>query len=119
MNYQYPFYQFNQMQQDERIWVPNAQAAEAYLMTPNSFVRLWDSNESVFYEKRTDASGRPSMEAYEYTRRAAPQATVAPSDAKTYEDRLDAIERRLIAIERGGHNAESEHDADVSAVPAV
>lgn len=43
----------------ERLYVTNEQAAESYLMTPNSFVILWDANKSVFYEKRTDQNGRP------------------------------------------------------------
>lgn len=53
--------------QEETLYVPNEQAAEAYLMAPNSFVRLWDANRPVFYEKRTDPQGRPfPMEKYEY-----------------------------------------------------
>ena len=60
--------------QEETLYVPNEQAAEAYLMAPNSFVRLWDANQQVFYEKRTDPQGRPfPMEKYTYTK-----ATEAP-----------------------------------------
>ena len=63
-----------QMVQEETLYVPNEQAAEAYLMAPNSFVRLWDANQPVFYEKRTDPQGRPfPMEKYTYTK-----ATNAP-----------------------------------------
>lgn len=44
-----------QMQQqtnpDERIWVQGQGAAEAYLVAPNSFVRLWDSQAPVFTKK--------------------------------------------------------------------
>lgn len=56
-------------QQEEILYVPNEQAAESYLMAPNSFVRLWDANQQVFYERRTDPQGRPfPMEKYEYRR---------------------------------------------------
>ena len=56
-------------QQEETLYVPNEQAAEAYLMAPNSFVRLWDANQPVFYEKRTDPQGRPfPMEKYTYSK---------------------------------------------------
>ena len=56
-----------QMPQEETLYVPNEQAAEAYLMAPNSFVRLWDANNQMFYEKRTDPQGRPfPMEKYEF-----------------------------------------------------
>lgn len=123
MNYQFPYqFQMNQNMytrpQEERIWVPNQQAAEVYLMAPNSFVRLWDSNANVFYEKRTDASGRPSMEAFEYARRAPqepPRIAVPAADGKMYEERIQALEKRIIALEEGNNG----HDADVSAVSAV
>ena len=54
-------------QQEEIIYVPNQQAAESYLMAPNSFVRLWDAQLPRFYEKRTDPQGRPfPMDVYEF-----------------------------------------------------
>lgn len=52
---------------DERIWVTSQQAAEAYLVAANSFVRLWDSSQPRFYEKSADCTGRPmTMKVYEY-----------------------------------------------------
>ena len=45
-------------QQEEILYVPNQQAAEAYLMAPNSFVRLWDAQAPRFYEKRTHRADR-------------------------------------------------------------
>lgn len=74
MNYYPPmmaqnFRQPQQMmpQQEEIIYVPNQQAAESYLMAPNSFVRLWDAQLPRFYEKRTDPQGRPfPMDVYEF-----------------------------------------------------
>lgn len=59
----------SQQPTDERIWVQGQNAAEAYLVAANGFVRLWDSSKPVFYEKRADASGRPSMEMFEYKRK--------------------------------------------------
>lgn len=54
-------------QQDERIWVPNRQAAESYLVAANGFIRLWNSNENVFYERSADSAGRPmQMKTFEY-----------------------------------------------------
>ena len=54
---------------DGRIWVQNETSAEAYLLAPNEFVRLWDSSRPVFYEKRADATGRPlPMDVYEYNK---------------------------------------------------
>lgn len=97
-------------QQDERIWVQNRGAADAYLMAPNSFVRLWDSQQPVFYEKRSDASGRPQIEVYEYHKQE-PQSL--PSD--NVLDRLEAMEQRLMALEGRQH----ESDADDSAVQSI
>lgn len=66
-----------QMPQEETLYVPNEQAAESYLMAPNSFVRLWDANNQIFYEKRTDPQGRPyPMEKYEFRK-----VTTAPEPA--------------------------------------
>lgn len=57
----------NSSNQDERIWVTNQSAAEAYLVASNGFVRLWDSSCNKFYEKSADYSGRPyPMKVYEY-----------------------------------------------------
>lgn len=98
-------------QQDERIWVQNRGAADSYLMAPNSFVRLWDSQRPVFYEKRSDASGRPSMEVYEYKQMVVEENLQPVGNS----DRLDAIERRLAALEGRQH----ESDADDSTVPSV
>lgn len=56
-----------QIQQDERIFVSNQQAAEAYIVAANSFVRLWDSSQPRFYEKSADYTGRPmAIKIYEY-----------------------------------------------------
>lgn len=69
MMQQMPQQAMPQMVQEETLYVPNEQAAEAYLMAPNSFVRLWDANQQVFYEKRTDPQGRPfPMEKYTYSK---------------------------------------------------
>lgn len=99
--------------QDERIWVSSASAAEAYLMTPNSFVRLWDSNQPVFYERRTDAQGRPyPMDTFRYAR----EDNTARNNTmqSNYDDRFRKLEMRLSEIERsigGGQNV-SESNAN-------
>lgn len=111
--YGYPYFNqpsYNQQQtpQDDRIWVQSKQAAEAYLVAPGGFVRLWDSNTNVFYEKRTDASGRPlPLDEYEYTKKQALVST--PTDyskeLKELTDRVKSLEERY-----------AEHDADTTSV---
>lgn len=101
-----------QQSTDERIWVSSPAAADAYLMAPNSFVRLWDSSRPVFYEKRSDASGRPYMEVYEYSRKDMQAQEKAP--ATDYTDRFKSIEERLSALERSHNESdEKQPDADV------
>lgn len=96
--------QSQQAPQDDRIWVASESAAEAFQMVPNGFVRLWDSNKPIFYEKRADMNGRPMpLVAYEYKIRdaaAAPEA-VNPD----FEKRLSALEDKIKAMEGTKHDA--------------
>ena len=81
---------------DERIFVPNATAADAYLVAAGGFVRLWDSSRNVFYEKSADMSGRQfPMRIFEY-KEYQPQETPATAD---YEARFRAIEEKLAMLE--------------------
>ena len=91
-----------QQQADDRIFVANIDAANAYLVAPGGFVRLWDSGTNRFYEKRADLSGRQyPMAVYEYH-----EFKPAEQQAPDYESRFKAIEERLAAFERGAN-----HDA--------
>lgn len=112
--YQAPVFQQQPAQQlDERIWVANEQAAESYLVAPNSFVRLWDSNKNQFYEKRSDASGRPMpIECYKYERITARQGMNESIATVDYQKQIDGLNGRIKAIEEalsnGKHDAENE-----------
>lgn len=95
--------QGQQAPQDDRIWVASESAAEAFQMVPNGFVRLWDSNKPIFYEKRADMNGRPMpLVAYEYKIRdaAAPEA-VNPD----FEKRLSALEDKIKQMEGTKYDA--------------
>lgn len=96
-NFQQPQIQPQQTQPvDDRIFVANAAAAEAYLVAPNGFVRLWDSNANRFYEKAADASGRQfPMATFEY-KKAEPHSEQPLPD---YESRFKAIEEKIAALE--------------------
>lgn len=102
-------------QQDERIWVQGEGAAQAYLVAPNSFVRLWDSSQSVFYEKRADAAGRPYMETFEYSRNGTQKPAVEAPQAIDYREQIKALESRIEALERGAVNV-SKSDSDDATV---
>ena len=123
------FQGFGQQQSnDERIWVQGKNAAEAYLVAANGFVRLWDSNGQVFYEKRADASGRPCMETYEYKRLGAElpkTGAESKSSVNDYSKEIDSLKVRLAALEKrlndgGRANANvSESNANDSAVSKI
>lgn len=95
----YPYGQMYQQPQqpqqqsvDDRLWVPNEAAANAYMVTAGGFVRLWDSNAPVFYEKQADAAGRAlPMVVYEYKPRS---AAPAQPDMTVYITR-EEFEKRL------------------------
>lgn len=90
---------------DERIWVANEQAAEAYLIAPNSLVRLWDSNKNVFYEKKADATGRLyPMECFKYEKINTNKPIENNSEAIDYRKELDSLNERLLILERSKKN---------------
>lgn len=92
-----------QVTQDDRIWVASESAAEAFLVAANGFVRLWDSNKPVFYEKRADMNGRPMpLVAYEYKIRDASAGQESVSAG--FEQRLSAVEEKLKKMMEGQNN---------------
>jgi len=97
-------------QQDERIWVQGEEAAKAYLVTANGFVRLWDSTQPIFYEKRADQTGRSYMEAYKYERivRSAPESEGFTQKQGNYiTEQIQALQGRIEALERKQHDKKS------------
>lgn len=100
-----------QQSQDNRIFVQNKTAADAYLMAPNSFVRLWDSGRNVFYEKRSDNMGRPAMEAFEYkriTQETGPFSQDNATDGNSYSEQIKTLESRISALERSMHESNAD-----------
>lgn len=95
--------QMPQVTQDDRIWVSSESAAESFLVAANGFVRLWDSNKPVFYEKRADMNGRPMpLVAYEYKIRDASTGQEAVSAG--FEQRLSVVEEKLKKMMEGQNN---------------
>lgn len=93
-----------QLTQDDRIWVASESAAEAFLVAANGFVRLWDSNKPVFYEKRADMNGRPMpLVAYEYKIRDSGPTTEAVTAG--FEQRLSAVEEKLKQMDGAKNDA--------------
>lgn len=77
-------------------WVSSEMEARNYLIAPNSAVALWDSSAPRVYLKQADASGKPTLTAYDLVeRKEAPVSdqTVPTVSYVTREefDRLAAI----------------------------
>ena len=99
---------------DERIWVQNESSADAYLVAPNGFVRLWDANRNVFYEKRADATGRPlPIEVFEYAKKQRTSPIQPQNEAEgsiDWRKELDALNRRIEALEKERNDEQSNDD---------
>lgn len=50
-------------------WVGSEMEARSYLIAPNSAVALWDSSAPRVYLKQADASGKPTLTAYDLVER--------------------------------------------------
>lgn len=83
-------------------WVSGELEANNYLIAPNSAVALWDSSAPRVYLKQADASGRPTLKAYDLVERPqtvpdAPQAPAASYVTRNEFDELAATVRGLQA----------------------
>ncbi len=102
-----------QTAQDEKIYVQGRGSAEAYLVAPGGFVRLWDSTANIFYEKRADQTGRPYMETFEYKR------CDQTRQEANYEAQIKALEDRIAALEGARYAAEPNTiNTGVQPIPA-
>ena len=54
--------------QSGNIWVNGFEEVNAFPVAPNTSVRLWHKNKPILYIKTADASGRPTIEAYDLHR---------------------------------------------------
>lgn len=117
-NYYPNYYQnYSTPTNDERIWVQNEVSADAYLVAPNGFVRLWDANKQRFYEKRADASGRPyPLEAYEYSKIDLRSDVNNASGGIVSVKELDAITRRIEALEEALNEQSITDDTGIQSV---
>ena len=76
------------------IQVTGLEGAKAYPLAPNSEAALFDAGRDVFYVKRTDAGGYPTIQAYQF----APVQETAPSAQPEYVTREEFNElKEMIA----------------------
>lgn len=81
-------------QQTGLIQVTGMEGAKAYPLAPNSEAALFDAGRDVFYVKRTDAGGYPTIQTYQF----APVQETAPSEQPEYVTREEFNElKEMIA----------------------
>ena len=115
--YQTNYSNLSQSNQDERIWVQNEMSADAYLIAPNGFVRLWDANKNRFYEKRADATGRPyPLEVYEYKKIDASSALQVAGQGIDYSKEIEGLMRRIEALEEALNEQSNADDTRVQQI---
>ncbi|MDT3366886.1 MAG: hypothetical protein LIQ26_06415 [Bacteroidota bacterium] len=70
--------------QSNVIYVQGEAGARAYMVAPGNTVLLMDSENPVFYWKTADASGMPTLRAFDFTERTAPAPAPVPAAAPAY-----------------------------------
>ena len=51
------------------VWIGSEREAAMYPVAPNGAVTLWNQNEPVVYLKQADATGKPTLRAYDLVER--------------------------------------------------
>lgn len=76
------------------IWVGSFAEAQLYPVAPNNAVALWDSSTPAIYVKQADASGRPTIKAYDLVERVdvAPQPSASTQAYVTKNELTAALE---------------------------
>ena len=74
------------------IQVTGLEGAKAYPLMPNAEIALFDAGRDVFYVKRTDAGGYPTIAAYQF----APMQEAAPSAQPEYVTREEFEEGKAM-----------------------
>lgn len=88
------------------IQVTGLEGAKAYPMNPNTEVALFDGNRDVFYLKRTDAGGYPTIAAYEFK----PLQEAAPTQQPEYVTRQEFEELRSLITAKRTKTAEKKEE---------
>lgn len=104
-----------QSQQSGVQWVGGELEARNYLIAPNSAVALWDSSAPRVYLKQADASGKPSLKAYDLVERTetaidAPQNPGVSYVTRSEFDELAAAVRELRGKKEKKRRIEEDED---------
>lgn len=68
------------MAQNGIVWVNTAKDAEQYPIAPNNAVALWETSGKRIYVKSADATGKPSIKAYDLVERLDTEVVDSPKE---------------------------------------
>ena len=110
-------YPISQPSQNTFVRVQGEQSAKSYPVAPGNQVLLFDSDESVFYIKKADQSGRPlPLEIYDFKRRETtdvlPDAKVSYAEFATKEDVRTIIKEELESFRSSQSKARNYKEAN-------
>ena len=88
------------------IWVQGESGAKAYSMAPGQTAMLMDSENHRFYIKTVDASGMPSLRAFDFVERTAEAAEPIKKEDYVTRAEFAALEDAVKAMKGGMQNAE-------------
>lgn len=88
------------------IQVTGLEGAKAYPLAPNSEAALFDAGRDVFYVKRTDAGGYPTIAAYQFS----PLQEAAPTEQPEYVTRQEFEELRSLITAKRTKAAEKKEE---------
>ena len=88
------------------IQVTGIEGAKAYPLAPNSEAALFDAGRDVFYVKRTDAGGYPTIQAYQF----APVQEAAPSAQPEYVTREEFEEWKAMVAPKKARATEKKEE---------
>lgn len=92
------------------IQVTGMEGAKAYPLAPNTEVALFDGNRDVFYLKRTDAGGYPTIAAFEFKplQEAAPIQQPEYVTRQEFEEWKEALNNGKQPVRKAKPTAESD-----------
>ena len=88
------------------IQVTGLEGAKAYPLMPNAEIALFDAGRDVFYVKRTDAGGYPTIAAYQF----APMQEAPAQSAPEYVTREEFEEWKAMVTSKKAGSAEKKEE---------
>lgn len=98
--YKQPQQPMQAQQQEPIIWVQGEAGAKAYMVSANSTVVLWDTENSTIYIKSADASGMPSMRILDFVERTATQKPHECKCANTYKNDIEILKNEVAELKQ-------------------